>query len=328
MAQQCDAQSLVNSAYSNWGNLPPGYYFPIAIELASKIAKVSSDPSSLIASCNELCIPPGYELPVAIAMACDALGSVFTPTNSEVTAFAAAAGITDPATLTALDALVTGLKKSTAWTQLDAVYPFVGGTSTTCSYNLIDPSKYRITWNGAVSFDTTGIIGGGGYGDTGFVPSGAGGNFSLNSGSIGVYNRVSIGTAGIFMGGSSALGLDQTGLITAGFGPFNLFGRVNQIGGVTPIAGAATNGNLVVSRTASNVESTYAADGATVTTADATSAATAFSIFVLASNQGGTPASNMSVNLAFAFIGAGFNAGIVALIESAITTFNTTLGRA
>lgn len=276
----------------------------------------------------------GYQITIqfnfyfAHAMACDALGSGFNPTNAEVTAFAATAGITDPATLKALDALVTGLKKATAWTQLDAVYPFVGGTSTTCSYNLIDPSKYRITWNGAVSFDTTGITGGGGYGDTGFVPSGAGGNFSLNSASLGIYCRDATATAGsYFIGGTSGLGLDSSYLALNG--PGQAFARINQNGANLLSSPATFKGNMIASRTAANSVTMYLADGTSLNVADASTNLTAFSLFILAANQGGGGAGiPSSSNLAFAFIGAGFNAGIVALIESAITTFNTTLGRA
>lgn len=41
------------------------------------------------------------------------------------------------------------------------LYPFLGGTSSTCSYNLIDPTTHQITWHGSPTFSANGVQGNG-----------------------------------------------------------------------------------------------------------------------------------------------------------------------
>jgi hypothetical protein len=72
---------------------------------------------------------------------------------------------------------------------LDGLYIFATNTTTTANLNLCGTS-YGLTQHGSVTFNAdTGYTGDGttGYFDTGFNPSTAGGNFSLNSASIGSY---------------------------------------------------------------------------------------------------------------------------------------------
>ena len=54
----------------------------------------------------------------------------------------------------------------------DAIYPFVGGTSTSCKWNLVDPNTYPITWSGGMTFSSQGILGNASDsgGDTGLNP--------------------------------------------------------------------------------------------------------------------------------------------------------------
>jgi hypothetical protein len=59
--------------------------------------------------------------------------------DSDAQAFITATAITDTTQQNAIDALVIGLKTDLLWTKMLAVYPFVGGTATTCKYNLKNP---------------------------------------------------------------------------------------------------------------------------------------------------------------------------------------------
>jgi hypothetical protein len=74
----------------------------------------------------------------------------------------------------AVNALVVSLKADALWDEMQAVYPMVGGTSTSMKWNLVDPQNtdaaYRIDWVGASwTFDSNGAKAGnatGQYGDT------------------------------------------------------------------------------------------------------------------------------------------------------------------
>jgi hypothetical protein len=80
--------------------------------------------------------------------------------------------------LAALDLLVGGLNALVSpiafKTAFKFLYPFVGGSAVTNSFNLADPSVGRITWSGTVTHNANGITGDGtsGHGDTNVVLSG------------------------------------------------------------------------------------------------------------------------------------------------------------
>ena len=112
------------------------------------------------------------------------VAAIYTPSSATCSdpdgaAFITAAGLTDPTQISAVCTLVTSLKSASLWTGMDAIYPFVGGNALAHSFNLRNPAKYQITWVGGVTHDSNGITGDGatGYGDTGFNPSTAGGNW-------------------------------------------------------------------------------------------------------------------------------------------------------
>jgi len=89
--------------------------------------------------------------------------------DADVDNFMTTAAIVNDTIKYALNELVVSLKNNGLWTKIKALYPFVGGTSTTHSYNLKYPTLYQITWSGTVTHNYNGITGNGtnGYGSTG-----------------------------------------------------------------------------------------------------------------------------------------------------------------
>lgn len=84
------------------------------------------------------------------------------------------AGITNTTQRYAVNTAVRDLKNANIWQKLQAVYPIVGGTSTTQKYNLKNPADtnaaYRLIFNGGISHGALGFSGNGSnaYADTNF----------------------------------------------------------------------------------------------------------------------------------------------------------------
>ena len=91
--------------------------------------------------------------------------------------FVKAAGITDEGLKVNLDSLITRAKNHGWWGLCKAIYPFAGGTQTSCQYNLKDPrdldSAFRISFIGnSWTFTSVSVNpGDSSYGNTHFIPS-------------------------------------------------------------------------------------------------------------------------------------------------------------
>ena len=87
------------------------------------------------------------------------------------------AGITDPTEISAITTLVSDLETENLLTEIYAAYPFVGGTSTSNMYNLVNPQDtdeaFRLSFNGGWTFDSTGATpnGANAYADMHLDPS-------------------------------------------------------------------------------------------------------------------------------------------------------------
>ena len=135
--------------------------------------------------------------------------SIAAPSNytTRTTAFAAATGITDTTILNALNTFDTGLISNGLDTKMKALYPFVGGTSTTHKFNFMDArdmdAAFRLQFNGGWVHSSTGALPNGtnGYADTYFKPSNStytnfGWGFYLTTNSVGVYNEFGLTAPG------------------------------------------------------------------------------------------------------------------------------------
>jgi hypothetical protein len=93
-----------------------------------------------------------------------------TVSDADAQAFVTNAGIVDQVEANAINNLVIGMKADGLWTKMKAVYPFVGGTAASHSYNLRNTAQYQITWNGGQTHDANGYTPGvNGYGNTWFA---------------------------------------------------------------------------------------------------------------------------------------------------------------
>jgi hypothetical protein len=123
-----------------------------------------------------------------------AASTVPTVSDPDAQAFLDAAIITDITQANAVNSLVIGLKADGLWTNMQVIYPFVGGTASSHKYNLKDPrdldAAYRLSFSGGWTHNANGITGNGvnTYADT----------FYNYPNSFGVYSRIS--TPSVFTG--------------------------------------------------------------------------------------------------------------------------------
>ena len=122
-------------------------------------------------------------------------------TDADAQAFITAAGITDATQQSAINTLVTDLKGYGIWTKMKAIYPFVGGTSSTHKWNLKDPrdldAAYRLVFSGGWTHSSTGATPNGtnGYANT-FLNLNT--MNSINDISYGYYSRTNSQSQGSF----------------------------------------------------------------------------------------------------------------------------------
>lgn len=122
--------------------------------------------------------------------------------STDALAFINAAGITNTTQKNAIYRLVNDLKgvengsynTTNIWSKFLAIYPFVGGTSSTCSYNLKNTAAYQLTFISSPTFSSAGYVGNTtSYMKTGIVPSTA---MTINNTHLSLSVSSSIAAAG------------------------------------------------------------------------------------------------------------------------------------
>jgi len=248
---------------------------------------------------------------------------------------AANTGVTDPTQLGAIDTLINDLdgyglvdKNTPANSKIKFLYPFVGGTSATHAYNLIDPSKFQITWVGGVTHDADGITGNGttGYGKTGYDPDAEG--VDPDSKYVFVDSKTQGSVDGIEISTNGSGTLDE--IICRYIGDNLTWSSVSS--GSGSIKGTTTSaeaeGFFGVSRLTSTT-GFLRRDGVTLNnfTGVASAGNAPFEIYILARNAAGSPTFFSPRNIDFAGYADSFSTAQHDYLDAAQTTFNTALGR-
>jgi hypothetical protein len=184
-----------------------------------------------------------------------------TVSDADAQAFVTAANIQDQVQADAVNNLVIGLKADGLWTKMKAIYPFVGGTSTTHKYNLKDPRDldiaFRLVFNGGWTHSANGVLPNGtnGYADTFFVPSA---NQTIFNNGLGCYISANtfLASDSVTMGAFNSAG--QASILISKIqsnGVEKLDGRLNAGNSPQTIVGRA--GNFSIHRTSANVTKLY-----------------------------------------------------------------------
>lgn len=164
-------------------------------------------------------------------------------------------GITNITQKNAVNQMAKSLKDSSLWTGIAALYPIVGGTSATHSYNLKNTAAYKLTYVGAATHDANGIVfGSAKYAKTGLAPSV---EWSLNSGGASFYTTSTAVDGGTVFGsvGASADSRFFYFPYFSGAGGYQL--NINSNSALSATGAAVPNGFHSVNRISSSTINIY-----------------------------------------------------------------------
>jgi hypothetical protein len=246
--------------------------------------------------------------------------------DSDAQAFLTAISNSDPTIESAINQLVLDLKAASIWTKMQGIYPFVGGSATSHKYNLKDPqdtdAAFRLTFSGTVTHNANGITGNGttGYADTHYNLSTHG---TLNSQHISIYSRTGTNETNndVDIGGR-----DGTNVVRLDIASFSTAQGFNQASALNTVANTSGLGFFVNSRTASTgyrIQIRGTNNNITRTSSAKPSA----SLYIAALNNNGSATAFSARNFAFASVGTGLTQTEAADFDTAVVTFQTTLGR-
>jgi hypothetical protein len=251
--------------------------------------------------------------------------------DADAQAFITATGITGT-DATAVNTLVVDLKAANIWTLFDAIYPMVGGTATTCKYNLKDPqdtdAAHRIVFNNSWTFSSTGADPtGNAWADCNYIVNAN--NMTQNSNHLSYYVRTT--GQGVCIGHNYGTRMWFTPNYNGnvGYAP-------QQTNSATQIQRTSLPTDMrkfwVSSRIASN-QSKFFANGTLETTLNNGSSGLQPAGIILndrSTNNSSPPSPNGNYfggECAFASMGQGLSDAQVSSFSTAVIDFQTTLGR-
>jgi len=241
-------------------------------------------------------------------------------TDPDAQAFITATGISGT-NATATNQLVIDLKAANIWTKMKAVYPMVGGTATSCKWNLKNPvdsnAAYRLVFSGGGTFSANGYQPNGtnAFANTFFQPS----NFTAYPNcSFGYYSRTNIDANRIDIGANQLdiySNLGATAYVRTASNTFTTFSVTNSLGFV------------MGSRLNTATQKAYKNGVLKATTAQTAGPSFLFNIYIGAYNLSGTAGTFSNRECAFAYLSDGLTDAEALAFYNAVQTFNTTLGR-
>ena len=263
---------------------------------------------------------------VSEAGATNIIGTV--PFDTDAQAFITAAAITDATQQTAINTLVVDLKGYSIWTKMKAIYPMVGGTSSTHKFNLKDPldtdAAFRMTFHGGVTHSSNGItFATNGYADTKYLLST---NSTTSNVSGGAYSRTNL-TADYALFGSLNLSFEGLCIFPKASSGNTFFSANNNLTDGNANFVTDTRGLFHVNRDSLTVTRLFRNGSSIRTSTPGGSAAPAFAVYFGARNYAGTTQSYFNGNLAFGFLGDTLTLTEAADLYTAVQAFQTALSR-
>jgi len=251
-----------------------------------------------------------------------------TEANAYLTAVVNNGGTIDSTISAATRTLFTSLVSNNLYNKMLAMYPLIGGVANSAKLNAVNVGTYDITWNGGMSFTTTGATSNGtnGFGDTGIVYSSLSSYYLNGSYGVQFHNNLPGGVQ-----------------CPMGAGPSNssrvLFFSTNDgINDQVAFDWGSDSGLNRAEVTGTGVRGLYIISSPTTSSQTAYRNGTALSPSGGAGNKNTAPTSSMLLfrrqdgfyypgTESFAFVGDGLTAGEVSTLSGIINTYQTSLGR-
>lgn len=257
----------------------------------------------------------------------------YVPEDADAIAFIDAADIQGTISKRAIEILVLDLKGAGLWAKMRAVYPMIGGSLTSCKYNLKDPrdldAAYRLTFFNSPTVDSAGVSWNGTtqYANTHFAPGTAG----MTNMSVGYYSLTTTALTGrIQMGGRTGANIVYVSLNSTGTSKLAMY-----IGGTTASAGehtkiTATSLGLFVGAWVNSTTIRVHQNGASLGTASQVAgsfAAMTNALFLGAYNNAGVAANFATMKCGFAFFAETLTETEAGIMSTAINDFMTRVGK-
>jgi hypothetical protein len=243
-------------------------------------------------------------------------GSSGSSYDSDAQAYFTTAGITSTTEKDAWNTFVNSAKSSGYYSKFYGFWPMLGGTSTTCKYNAINPSAFEMVWEGTPSFTSAGVKSNSvsDYGGTGGdLDTSAEGWTSTNS-MLGYYI-------------STELSSNEMGITDASFQSFiaGHSGTQGQlsIGGISDFVSKSYTNGCCILNNYTGVKKYYHQGTERVTF---TGTAVYYGGTIIILGDGGTFYYS-SGRMSAAFVGDGFTSTEISNFQTHIQTFQTALGR-
>jgi hypothetical protein len=250
------------------------------------------------------------------------------PNDTDAQAFITAASITDGTQQSAVNQLVLDLKSANIWTKMKALYPIVGGTAATHKWNLKDPrdldAAFRLNFSLGWTHASNGMTPNGtsAFADTFLIPNNI---LTTNSNHFSVYTRTNQTTNAVPLGSyTDSNRLNQLNISTN-------TGLVYYTGSAsTELLSSLTDskGFFIGTTRANNDRKTFrnGVQQQSLTTLVGTNYSI-FKMYVGARNTSGSAGTYTAQQIAFASIGDGLTDAEAVNFNTAVTTYQTTLGR-
>jgi hypothetical protein len=256
--------------------------------------------------------------------------------TARTSAFLTASAISDATIRGGLNTFDIGLIANSLDTKMRAIYPFVGGTSSTHRWNFMDArdldAAFRLAFSGTITHSANGAQGNGvnGYADSFFIANNNG--LSVNNNHLSVYSRTSAASTGTQFYEMGSGNLDGTTSLTSIFTrrPNNLSGYdsgffTNNRASYTSSDGAG----FYVGKVNNDLTSKLFRNGVQVATKVITSQAglSSFKNYVLGFNENDSIIYYSPKQIAFASMGTGLSDAEATTFYNLVQSLQTTLGR-
>ena len=343
MASLCDPQSLITAAAEFQRIRGRNLESEVIIYLLNQLAATGMTPQELMREAKGFrSIPTGIQDDVLLYLLCQIAAHPRPPEPpshlAEVNAFwlnaIAAGGTVSEPTLSALDALVGGLKADGLWSKLTLVCPFCG--------DQLAASLVKLKYVGNASLVNHGFVAGN-YAETGATAGIKGdGSHYLDSGFNPSSGDLSSFHLSAYVKGVETAGTTRVILASVAAGTTNMFflGWVSAgtlecgaIGGVViteycPLLGSSVHqGLLSVATNGSRSQQFYGnglPSGAPVT---ASAAVNTLPFFILAQNNAGSPTAYSTRYIRWVSIGTGLSATDESNLYTRVQAFQVSLSR-